>query len=271
MRQKERVFDIIERGQGGHAKANRLFEGLIIGMILLSMTQIILESFESIARRHASLFYIIELITVAVFTVEYLLRLWTARLAYPHAGPLGARLRFIFSTLGLVDLLAILPFYLPFLIAFDLRFLRILRTLRLLRVFKLGRYMQSMRLVGDIFREKRVELFVTLTIAFLLLIMASTIMFYLETEVQPDEFPNIVATFWWAVATLTTVGYGDVFPVTGWGKVVSGIIAVLGIGIVALPTGILSAAFVEKLEATKKAKPEEENRYRFCPHCGKPL
>ncbi|MEL7534456.1 MAG: potassium channel family protein [Bacteroidota bacterium] len=123
---------------------------------------------------------------------------------------------------------------------------------------------------------------ISLFITFVLLLLASTLMYYLEGDVQPEAFPNIIATFWWAIATLTTVGYGDVFPVTGWGQLVSGIIALLGIGLVALPTGIISAAFVEKLDEAKLEKQRQQLSqlqandqggfdFAYCPHCGKPL
>ncbi|MCB0548359.1 MAG: ion transporter [Phaeodactylibacter sp.] len=271
---KETIFEIIEGADENGSRWSRFFDLFIVGLITLSILQVILESYRNIYTRYAEQFHALEVIIVVFFTIEYLLRLWTAGLKYPQKGGMAARLAFVSSAMGLIDLLAILPFYMPFLIAVDLRFIRILRVVRLLRVFKLNRYLKAVRIVGSVIMEKRSELSITIFVTFLLLLLSSTIMYYLEGDVQPDSFPNIISTFWWAIATLTTVGYGDVYPVTGWGRLISGIIALLGIGLVALPTGIISAAFVEELEKVKnkKTKPKlPEENYRYCPYCGRPM
>ena len=149
------------------------------------------------------------------------------------------------------------------LIKADLRFLRILRLSRFLRILKVNRYTNSLKLIWSVIKEKKSELIVTGFATLLLLIIASFIMYNIEGEKQPDVFPNILASFWWAIATLTTVGYGDVYPITGLGKFISGLIALMGIGLVALPTGIISSGFIKRLEKQKK---DEEI---ICPHCGK--
>lgn len=276
MKIKTRVFLLIDGGGQRKSRWGRIFEIFIVGLITLSVAQIILESFQPIHERYRSLFRWMEVFIVIVFTLEYLLRFWTADLRYPDLSPVRARSRFVFSSDGLIDLLAILPFYLPFMVTFDLRFIRILRVMRLLRIFKLNRYTRSIQLVGNIFWEKRTELSITIFVTMVLILMSSTIMYYLENEAQPEQFPDIVSTFWWAVATLTTVGYGDVFPVTGWGKLISGVIAMLGIGLVALPTGIISAAFIERLEEEVRKEKAEKNKqldrgFTYCPHCGERL
>ncbi|MFK7920899.1 MAG: ion transporter [Bacteroidia bacterium] len=276
---KEKVFLVVENDQHQN-RFSQAFDRLIVFLICVSIIEIVLESFVELRTNYKAAFTFTEICTTIVFSIEYLLRLWTADLKYPGVSPWRARLNFVFSFVGLVDLLAILPFYLPFFFKFDLRFVRVLRVMRLLRIFKLSRYTKSLRLVGDIFVEKRGELGISLFITFVLLLLASTLMYYLEGDVQPEAFPHIIATFWWAIATLTTVGYGDVFPVTGWGQLVSGVIALLGIGLVALPTGIISAAFVEKLDDDKEQKKaakaglqNEKKQYDFayCPHCGERL
>lgn len=272
---KKRIFFLIDEEGRKKSPWNRFFHLSIMSLILLSVTGIVLESFAPLQERYGLIFQLFEWFTVAVFSVEYLLRVWTADLKFTKDAPWRARLRFIFSPMGFIDLLAILPFYLPFFFQFDLRFIRILRITRLLRIFKLNRYTQALRLFTSVFFEKRNELGITMFVMFLLLLMSSTIMYYLESDIQPDQFPDIISTFWWSVATLTTVGYGDVYPVTGWGKLVSGIIAILGIGLVALPTGILSAGFIEKIESNnkKKAAPEKAptQPFKYCPHCGEKL
>ena len=279
---KKRIFFLIDEKGRKKSHWNRFFHLSIMALILLSVTGIILESFAPFRQRYGLALQVFEWLTVAVFSVEYLLRVWTADLKFKEDAPWRARLRFMISPMGVIDLLAILPFYLPFFFHFDLRFIRILRITRLLRIFKLSRYTRALSLFTSVFFEKRNELGITLFVMFLLLLMSSTIMYYLESDIQPDQFPDIISTFWWSVATLTTVGYGDVYPVTGWGKLVSGVIAILGIGLVALPTGILSAGFIEKIEdnhqkkaAEKEAAAEKEEAaikpFKYCPHCGEKL
>lgn len=264
---KRKIFELIDEKGINKSKWNRWFDGFIVSLIVLSIIAIILESHESLNQKFSSIFRIFEIFTVFIFTIEYLLRVWTADLKYATERKVSARIKFIFSAYGLIDLLAILPFFLPFVFKFDLRFIRILRVFRLLRVFKLNRYTKALKLVGSVCNEKRSELAVTAFVTIILILMSSTVMYYVENEVQPDKFPNIVSTFWWSIATLTTIGYGDVVPVTGWGKLISGIIALLGIGLVAMPTGIISAAFIEKVGEEK----EEESDYKYCPHCGELL
>jgi voltage-gated potassium channel len=209
-----------------------------------------------------------EVVSVILFTLEYFLRIWVADLKYPGVSGGEARIRFILSANGIIDLLAVLPFYVPFFVITDLRFLRILRLLRVVRLFKLNRYSRSMQMVGDVLKEIKNDLIVTFSVCLLLLMVASTIMFYVEHNAQPDLFISILDSFWWAVATLTTVGYGDIYPVTGWGKFISGIIAFLGIALLALPTGLLSSAFMEKLNDKRAAALRIS---KVCPHCGKAL
>lgn len=272
---KKRIFFLIDEKGRKKSHWNRFFHLSIMALILLSVTGIILESFANFREQYGVALQVFEWFTVAVFSAEYLLRVWTADLKFTEDSPWRARLQFILSPMGLIDLLAILPFYLPFFFKFDLRFIRILRITRLLRIFKLSRYTRALSLFTSVFFEKRNELGITLFVMFLLLLMSSTIMYYLESDIQPEQFPDIISTFWWSVATLTTVGYGDVYPVTGWGKLVSGVIAILGIGLVALPTGILSAGFIEKIEDNNKKKALVEKvtnkPFKYCPHCGEKL
>ena len=148
--------------------------------------------------------------------------------------------------MAIIDLLAILPFYIPFLIPVDLRFLRALRLFRLLRLLKIGRYSNAIQLIGSILKRKKPELTITFVIIFVLLIITSSLMYYIEHDAQPETFSSIPATLWWSVCTLTSVGYGDVVPESPLGKICGGIIALLGIGIFALPAGILASGFEEE-------------------------
>ncbi|RLG22187.1 ion transporter, partial [Methanosarcinales archaeon] len=163
----------------------------------------------------------------------------------------------------LIDLFAILPFYLPFL-GLDLRSLRVLRLLRILRIAKVGRYYGALHLMKRVVVSKKEEIVLTTAIMALLLVLASSVLFYCENPYQPDTFSSIPATMWWAIATLSTVGYGDMYPITVLGKLFASLIAVRGIGMFALPTGIVGAGFVEEIQRSK-------DEAKVCPHCGEPI
>jgi voltage-gated potassium channel len=260
---KHKTYNLIEKGANG-SRINLTFDFAIMTLILLNVMALILESFSEYNKSFQSFLRIFEIVSVVIFSLEYLLRIYVSDLTHPSNSRMKSALKFIFSAYGLIDLLAIIPFYLPFLMAVDFRFLRILRFLRFLRILKINRYNKSLSLIGSVVREKKPELIVSVFVTFLILMIASFLMYYIEGPVQPDKFPNIIASFWWAIATLTTVGYGDVYPITAFGKIVSGFIAVLGIGLVALPTGLISAGFVEKIAKTKRQS-------KNCPHCGKEI
>jgi len=201
--------------------------------------------------------------SVCIFTLEYIARLWSCTVDPSFRGPFLGRLAFATRAMPLIDLAAILPFYLPF-VGVDLRFLRVLRLFRILRIAKIGRYYPSLRLIKSVILSKKEELVLTSAIMVLMLVFSACVMYYCEHEAQPEAFPDIPSTMWWSVITLTTVGYGDVYPATPAGKFFAAIIAILGIGMFALPTGILGAGFVEEIS---RKKPRQDR----CPYCGKEL
>jgi voltage-gated potassium channel len=260
---KRKLYYIIEKGSHG-SRMNLIFDFAIMTLIILNVVAIILESVPEINRKMEDFLLAFEIFSVLVFSIEYLLRIYISEYTHPAPTRIKSALKFIFSVYGIIDLLAVLPFYLPFVVRIDLRFLRILRLLRFMRILKITRYNKSLYLIWSVIQEKRSELAMTGFLTLLVLILASFLMYYIEGETQPDVFPNVLYAFWWAIATLTTVGYGDVVPVTGLGKFISGIIAVLGIGIVALPTGIIGAGFKDRLDRKKR-------RRKKCPHCGKDI
>ncbi|WP_247980594.1 ion transporter [Maribellus sp. YY47] len=262
---KTRIYRLVEKGSHGN-RMNKYFDYFIMSLIILSVISIILESIPEINNEYRRLLRGFNVFSIVVFTIEYVLRLYVSDLTHPAKTRTKSAFKFIFSGYGLIDLLAILPFYLPMLIKMDLRFLRALRLTRFLRILKVNRYNDSLNLIWTVVKEKKSELAVTGFVTFLILLIASFTMYYVEGEKQPEQFPNIMASFWWAIATLTTVGYGDVYPVTGLGKCISGIIALLGIGIIALPTGLISAGFMGKIEKRKHVSQE-----KACPHCGHPI
>ena len=213
-----------------------------------------LESFDEIENECGSLLNVFKVFSILIFSLEYLGRLYSSNINGCK------RSKFVLSFYGVIDLLSILPFFLPFLFKLDLRVLRILRLFRFIRIFKLGRFNDSFKTIKEVLMSTRSELMMTVFIAFILLLISSTLMYYVESEIQPEKFKSIPHAFWWAIATLTTVGYGDVYPITGVGKLLSSVIAIIGIGFVALPTGILSSAFMERIKKKDAS---------VCSHCGK--
>lgn len=264
---KRKVFDVIQPA-AEEGTLSRIFDLFIITLIALSVVNVFVSTFKLSADVLLWLRYV-ELVTVIIFSLEYLLRLWTADYLYPELPPLKARLRYICSVMSLIDLLAILPFYLPFVLTRNLISLRSIRLLRLLRILKMNRYTDELAAIGSVFKEKGRQLMASVFMVSVLLIIASLLIYNAEHDVQPDIFQNAFSGIWWAVATLTTVGYGDIYPVTVTGKIIAAVIAILGIGMVAIPTGILSAGFIERLN--KKKPSEEEEDFKYCPHCGKKL
>lgn len=261
------------------------FDVGIMALIILSVVGVMLESVPLIAAQFGTVLFAFEIVAVLIFTVEYLGRLWTCTLDKRFAGAVKGRLHWARSPLAIVDLLAVLPFYLPFL-GVDARFLRVLRLLRILRLAKLQRYMKSLLLLGKVWSNRRYEIVMTTVLMLFILIISSSLMYYAERVAQPDTFASIPQAMWWAIATLTTVGYGDITPVTGLGRVMGAVVAVVGIALFALPTGILGSGFVEELEKGRaRERKQEEQRERHlqqqaasaedhtlhCPHCGKAL
>jgi voltage-gated potassium channel len=258
---KRRTWELLER-EIGESRLDYAVDLSITLLIVFNVLAVMLETVTWIDEPYHPFFAAFELFSVAVFTTEYLLRLWSCTSDPRYAEPVRGRLRYASRPMPLVDLLAVAPFYLEFL-AVDLRMVRALRLFRLFRIFKLARYADSMRTLGVVLRSRREELLVTLFVVVVLLVFASSAMYYVENEAQPEQFSSIPASMWWGVATLTTVGYGDVYPVTTAGRFLGAGIAILGVGLFALPTGILASGFSEELQ---KRRRKEVVR---CPHCGK--
>ena len=248
---KKRVFELINKAEDGDL-VSQIIDWFIMALIALSVVSIILESFTGIQKAYRPVFQTFEFITIVVFSIEYLLRIWTADLLYPEAK--HPRLKYIFSFMALIDLLAILPFYVPF-ISTDLRFLRMLRMarlFRLLRVFKLGRYFDALQVIVKVIRTSGPQLVMSIVICIIVMLFSAIIMYSVENPVQPEQFPNVIASLWWAICTLTTVGYGDVYPITAVGKFFASVISVVGIGIIAIPTGIIAAGFSQVISKEKE-------------------
>ena len=242
MTRRQRLFRILE-GEGPSEPVGRAVNVGIVALILVNVAAVILESVGSLNARYGGLFWTVEVVSVAVFTVEYAARVWVSREA-------GGRLRYMLSPMALVDLVAILPFYLGFLVAADLRFLR---ALRLLRLFKLTRHFAAIGILADVMRAEARAFGAAILVMLILMVIAASGMHLVEHRAQPEAFGSIPAAMWWAMVTLTTVGYGDVTPITSMGKLIGAVIMVMGIGMVALPAGMLASRFSEEL-AKRRAK-----------------
>lgn len=271
MNLKSRVYEIVTSNNENPSTASKVFDVSIIVLIIINVITVIIDTLK-IPQWLSSVLWYIELISVIIFTVEYLLRIYVSDLDCPDKPPVLARLRYMVSFMAIIDLLAILPFYIPFIIPIDLRVLRILRIFRLMRIFKLNRYISALGTLRDIFRRKKHQLISSVSVVLVLMLISAVLMYNAESEAQPDAFDNALSALWWTVETLTTVGYGDVVPVTPIGKLLSTGISLLGIGLVAVPTGIISAGFAENLEEKKKHDYDEADEARiYCPYCGKKL
>ena len=260
---QQRIYELLEVAHPDDT-ASRVTDLFLFVLIALNVVAVIVETVEDLATQYAAVFQFFEVFSVGVVTVEYVLRLWTCVADRRYAHPITGRLRFAGSWHAIVDLLAILPFYLPMFLSIDLRIIRALRFFRLLRFLKLSRYSESMRIFGKVLRSERSELMVALFVAGVLLVLGSSFLYIVEHEAQPDKFSSIPAAMWWGVATLTTVGYGDVAPITPLGRFLGAIVAVMGIGMFALPAGILASGFAREM-SKRRDEPE------VCPHCGEPI
>ena len=255
------VFEYLEPGDDGNP-GERIVEYSIIILIVLNVIMVILESFEDLDKKYHDFFNYFENFSVIVFTIEYFLRIWSIVEKKKYAGPLWGRLKYVKSGEAIVDLLAILPTYLAFL-PFDLRFLRGLRLFRLFRIFKLARYVEALQIINKVIYEKKEQLLLSVSFIIIVLIVASSIVYYIEFPYQPEAFSSIPKTMWWGIATITTVGYGDITPITGMGRLLGGLMAIMGLGMFALPAGIISSGLTEYLSQQRKKE--------VCPHCGKKI
>ena len=244
---KSKVFEIIEPDKES-SKLSSVFDWFITALIIASVVSVFVITFD-IPDWLNSFLSKFEVAAVAIFTVEYLLRIWTADLLYKDKTPVVARLKYVVSAMAIVDLVAILPFYLPMFLPTSVLGMRALRLVRLFRILKLNRYSDAMASIGQVITEKQRELCGSFFVVSLLMVVSSLLMYAIEHDAQPQVFKNAFSGLWWAVATLTTVGYGDIYPVTAIGRIIGAFIALLGIAAVAIPTGIISSGLIERMSA----------------------
>lgn len=273
---KLRTYEILEVARPNDT-ASRVVDIALMTLILINVSLIIADTFE-LPVLAVKIGNTIEIVSVAIFSVEYFLRIWSADLKYPNLPPVLARLRFMVTFTAIIDLVSLLPSYIS-VISANFMVLRMLRVLRLLRAFKLNRYTHALRDIADVFKKKASQLISSMLVVAFLMLISAVLMYDAEHEAQPEVFENAFSGLWWAIVTVTTVGYGDVHPITVIGRVMGSIIAILGIALIAVPTGIITAGFSEQIthkaaeEADKSAAEPKvsEDEKKFCPYCGHKL
>ena len=251
LRYRKRTAAIIEMGsaQDWVSRGYDILSGL---MLLANLSASILYTFNSMALQYGSLLVAIEAVTVAFFAVDYALRLWTAPEFFPKLSSFRSVWKYVFSLTGIVDLLSFLPYYLPIFFPTGAAVFRIFRVVRIFRLFQINAYYSAMNVITEVLRSRRQQLASSVFIILVLMLASSLCLYSLEHEAQPEVFSNAFSGIWWAVSTLLTVGYGDIYPITTAGKIVSIFITFLGVGMVAIPTGIISAGFVDQFSRIKR-------------------
>lgn len=239
---RKRIFEVIQIGEDTDI-ASRIFDFAIVFLITANIVLVICSTFDELDSYHL-LFYILEGITVIFFIIELCLRLWTADFLY-HKARLISAVKYIISFYGIIEILSIIPFFMPALFPQGIIVFRMFRVIRILRLFQATKYSDSMTVISIVLKRKRGQMLSSMIILFIIMVMASLVMYGFEHETQPDVFKNAFSGIWWATSTLLTVGYGDIYPITAAGKIASIVITFLGVGMVAIPTGILSAGFTE--------------------------
>jgi voltage-gated potassium channel len=241
---------------------DKVINGFIILLILLNLLAVVLETEPALAEKYGIYFHWFDVFSVVIFSIEYILRVWSCTYETKYNHWFWGRLKYMVSWGALIDLVAILPFYVGMAKLFDLRELRLLRLLRLLRIFRLTSYMKSAQVIANVFKNKFQELLISLVLTTGLIIIASCLIYFAEHNAQPEKFGSIPRTLWWSVVTLATIGYGDLVPITVAGKILTGIIALAGVAFFALPAGIITAGFLEEIRKVKK------HHIIKCPQCG---
>ena len=258
-RWQHRLREWLVPGAWPHHGLSPVNKGLC-ALIVVSSMMAILETEDTITREAPRLFAASEAVFSLVFGIEYVARLWAVGIDPRYGGVLG-RLRYMLTPLALIDLAAIMPIYLG-LTATDPLLLRVCRLLRILRLAKLGRYSTALQHLVEAVRSRRHELGLSVLMTAMVLIVSSTLVYFFEAEAQPQQFGSIPRTLWWSIVTLTTVGYGDVYPITVPGRILAGLTAISGVALIAVPTGILAAAFsdvFQKQRAIEEAAARDPN------------
>lgn len=246
-----RTYEILEV-RSGIDHAARVYDFIYLITIILNLTVSIMYTYDTYRTEYGDLLIVVENITVALFCFDYILRLWTAKYMYPESLGSGAVRKYVLSFTGIIDMLSFLPYYLPFFFPSGAVAFRMLRVMRIFRLFRINAYYDSLKLITEVLNSKRQQLFSSVFTILILMLASSLCMYSLEHEAQPEVFTNAFSGIWWSASTLLTVGYGDIYPITTLGKLFGIFITFLGVGMVAIPTGIISAGFVDQYSRIKR-------------------
>ncbi len=259
---KKRIFEIIQIGNRKDT-ISKVFDIFITAVIFLNLAATMTATFDE-AAAYMPVLNGIELVTSIIFLVEYCLRIWTADCLYPDKKGIKAVLRFVFSLSGLIDFFTFFPTFLPFVFPTGMVAFRIFRVIKIFRLFQINAQYDAFTVITNVLKEKKSQLFSSICMILVFMMAASLCMYSLEHEAQPEQFRNAFSGIWWSVSTLLTVGYGDIYPITTLGKMMATVISFLGVGMVAIPTGIISAGFVEQYTKLKTlAYHSEEHELKF--------
>ena len=251
LKRRKRIFEILEVGED-YDYVSRVYDVVNVFAIILNLVVSIMYTFSNMRAQYGPILLTIEEITVAFFCADYILRVWTARFLYPEVSEPRAIWKYITSFTGVIDMLSFVPYYLPVFFPMGSVAFRMIRIVRIFRLFRINAYYDSLHVITEVISGKRQQLISSVFIILVLMLASSLCMYSLEHEAQPEVFTSAFSGIWWAASTLLTVGYGDIYPVTTLGKVFGISIAFLGVGMVAIPTGIISAGFVDQYSNIKR-------------------
>lgn len=257
---KNIVYEVLNSTKP-ESTSGKFFNHFFIWLVTLNILAVVLESVPSLST-YEIYFNYLNVFSVIVFSIEYIARLWAITSSKEFSDPIKGRVRYAFTFLALIDLIVIIPFYLPF-IGIDLRHARIVRLIRALRFFKQTRYFKAFKIIKTVLIQNKEALIITLSLMVVIIFLSGSMIYFFEYEHQPKAFSSIPESMWWSICTLTTVGYGDIYPISPMGKVVGSITAIMGIVFFAIPTAIFGAGFINALR--EQYPPHQKG----CPHCGK--
>lgn len=251
LKRRKRLFEILEVGNDLDY-VSRAYDYVNAISIIVNLVASIMYTYPQMWEQYGTVLHLIEEVTIVFFGIDYILRVCTARFLYPEETEPRAIFKYIFSFTGIVDLLSFMPYYLPFFFPTGTVAFRMIRIVRIFRLFRINAYHDSLSIITAVIKGKSQQLISSVFIILILMIASSLCMYSLENKAQPDVFTNAFSGIWWAASTLLTVGYGDIYPITTMGKIFGIIISFLGVGMVAIPTGIISAGFVDQYTSIKK-------------------
>lgn len=263
---KKRIFEIIQIGNVSDAPSI-IFDVFIVAAILINIFITFFETFK-VAEPYAAAINGVELATIIIFIIEYGLRIWTANYLYPDKKPAAAIWKFGSSFYGIVDLLTIVSFFLPFAFSSGVSVFRMIRVVRILHLFRINSKYDTFNVITEVLKEKKNQLLASVFMIIILMLSSSLLIYGFEHDAQPENFENAFSGVWWAMSTMFTVGYGDIYPITIVGKMAAMLITLLGVMLVAIPTGIISAGFVEystKMRMGSENKDERLTEVRLYP------